>query len=132
MTTTAGTFTQHADGTVSVEFEDPGARTLEVSIELVTLFVATVSAAPIVRELAAEAMRAHAQHGATSMRSQPWNSHRRVSILAEELGEVARPLNDLDHGKISEADAVHQARGELVQLGAMVVDWIAALDEAAR
>lgn len=132
MTATVATLSQFIDGTISVELEDPSAGEVLVSVDILRLMVDTVNAGPIVRELVNEADRAHAKHGDTSMRSQPWNEHRRVSILTEELGEVARPLLDLDHGKVDELSALWQARGELVQLGAMVLDWIAALDARRR
>lgn len=88
-------------------------------------------AAQLFAELVAEGDRAHAKHAATSMRAQPWNHHRRMTIFVEELGELARPMNDLEHGDVSLAEALSEARGEAVQLAAMAFDWLVAIDAAA-
>lgn len=79
-------------------------------------------------EIDIERERAHAKHGETSMRSQPWTSHRRVSILTEEVGEVARVLNDFEHGIHDMPGARIALRHELVQVAAMAVDWLADVD----
>lgn len=89
-------------------------------------------------ELVAERHSAHLKHGTTSMESCDRFADRRLRILTEELGEVARVLNDrepdMQPGKPQEwyADAedhhLLELRGELVQLAAMAVAWIAALD----
>lgn len=81
-----------------------------------------------------ERRRAHNKHGMTSMESQPALSHRRCTILTEEVGEVARALNDLEHATHQGNDAAarlearEHLRKELTQTGAMVVAWLAALD----
>lgn len=80
-------------------------------------------------EIVAEGNRAHLKHGDTSMRSQPWNSHRRMTIMIEELGELAEPMNDLDHGKLTEPEALDAARREAVQVAAMALDWLIAIEE---
>lgn len=121
--------TIHEGRTISVDLDPPDARAFEISTEVLELLVETVNAGPIVRELAAEANRAHHLHGETSMRSAEWNHPRRVTILVEELGEIAEVMNDLDHGKLEPIRAVVDAREELVQLGAMVLDWISTLDD---
>jgi hypothetical protein len=46
--------------------------------------------------IAAERLRAHAKHGQDSMESPDWRADRRLRIVTEELGEVARVLNDLE------------------------------------
>lgn len=89
-------------------------------------------------ELVAERHRAHLKHGPTSMESCDRFADRRLRIITEELGEVARVLNDREHdmqpGKpqqwYDDAEDHHlvELRGELVQLAAMAVAWIAALD----
>lgn len=86
----------------------------------------------ILTEIADESDRAHAKHGSTSMRSQPWNHHRRVTILVEELGELAQPLNDFDHGKLTDREAMTAMRAEAVQVAAMAYDWIIALTQALK
>lgn len=122
--------TIHEGRTISVDLDPPDARSFEISTEVLEVLVETVNAGPIVRELAAEANRAHHLHGETSMRSAEWNHPRRVVILVEELGEVAEVVNDVEHGKIHPARGMVDLREELVQVGAMVLDWISTLDEA--
>lgn len=90
-------------------------------------------------EIVAERVRAHAKHGATSMESCDPFADRRLRVLVEEVGEVARVLNDREHEQINctalwsvvdelEATALALLRSELVQVAAMAVAWIAALD----
>jgi hypothetical protein len=82
----------------------------------------------IEEEIDAERDRAHAKHGVTSMRSLGWWAHRRHSILSEELGEVAKVLNDYDHDKLSLLEFQSELRKELIQTAAMAKDWVAAID----
>lgn len=49
-------------------------------------------------------------------------------VLAEEIGEVAREINDYRHGLISDVDRMPRLRAELVQVAAMTHAWIAAID----
>lgn len=93
-------------------------------------------------ELVAERHRAHLKHGATSMESCDRFADRRLRVLLEEVGEVATALNDRDrdharphrpqqwHDDV-EDHAVAELRGELLQVAAMAVAWIAALDDEA-
>ncbi|NGZ99421.1 hypothetical protein G5V59_00350 [Nocardioides sp. W3-2-3] len=53
------------------------------------LFGSTVYA-----EVAAERERAHALHGRNSMESAPVTSYHRYTILAEEVGEIAKEFNE--------------------------------------
>lgn len=48
-------------------------------------------------EIVAERHRAHALHGRTSMESCDPMADRRLRVLVEEVGEVARVLNDAEH-----------------------------------
>lgn len=81
-------------------------------------------------EVDAERERAHLKHGKTSMRSLGWWAHRRSTILAEEVGEVATVLNDFDHRKIATSEEFRvKLREELIQTAAMAVDWIEAIDQ---
>ncbi len=93
-------------------------------------------------EIVGERHRAHAVHGATSMESCDRFADRRLRVLLEEVGEVATVLNDRerDHARANrpqewhdgvEDNAVADLRGELVQVAAMAVAWIAALDDEA-
>lgn len=93
-------------------------------------------------EIVAERHRAHLTHGATSMEACDRFADRRLRVLLEEVGEVAAALNDREHGHAYpnrpqqwhddvEDNAVAELRGELVQVAAMAVAWIAALDDEA-
>lgn len=76
-------------------------------------------------EICAERSRAHKLHGPTSAESEAPYAHRRHTILSEEVGEVARCLNDGDHSAYMDR---RKLREELVQTAAMIVAWIAAID----
>lgn len=71
-----------------------------------------------------EAERAHKKHGVNSMFHPNQSHERRFAILAEEVGEVARELNEwsitgtLDGPKLC---------SELVQVAAMAMTWLEAL-----
>lgn len=86
-------------------------------------------------EITAERERAHRKHGSTSMESCDPLADRRLRVLVEEVGEVARVLNDAEHIVLGRADEESERalvpirlREELVQVAAMAVAWIAALD----
>lgn len=85
-------------------------------------------------EIRAERARAHRKHGATSMESCAPLADRRFRVLAEEVGEVAKALNDAEHADpmliAAEVEAAtrYEVRAELIQVAAMAVAWIAALD----
>lgn len=93
-------------------------------------------------EIVAERHSAHRKHGATSMEACDRFADRRLRVLLEEVGEVATVLNDRerDHARAHrpqewhddvEDNAVAELRGELLQVAAMAVAWIAALDDEA-
>lgn len=76
--------------------------------------------------VAEEADSAHRKHGESSM-YYPGTSHeRRLAILTEEVGEVARELNEaairgvLDLGKL---------RAEAIQVSAMAATWAQAIGD---
>ena len=76
-------------------------------------------------EVAAERIRAHAKHGATSMESMPINDLTRLAILIEEVGEVAKEFNEARHdGRDVDPLAL---RKELIQTAAMAIAWADAL-----
>lgn len=87
-----------------------------------------------------ESSRAHAKHGETSMLGEDCTDRDRMAILSEEIGEVARVLNDDRHqrqaiGKatIDEWERIDEKfcadlRAELVQVAAMAAGWIWVLD----
>ena len=74
-------------------------------------------------EIKDERARAHAKHGAKSMESDEWNAERRLRILVEEVGEIARVLNDFDLGLIEEPLARVKLRAEALQTAAMATAW---------
>lgn len=72
-----------------------------------------------------EATRAHILHGENSMLG-PATSDRRMTILTEEVGEVAKEINDAKvEGR--EIDYDHLVK-ELIQVGAMAGTWIEAIE----
>lgn len=75
-------------------------------------------------EVAAERERAHAKHRETSMEQQPVDALLRLSILTEEVGEVAKEMNDARHFGYLDHAAL---RKELIQVAAMAGAWAAAL-----
>ncbi len=78
-----------------------------------------------------ERIRAHALHTPKggSVEVMTWRSTRWLPILTEELGEVAKEICENNLGNTSWPDFKPLIRTELVQLGAMTVAWIAAIDE---
>ena len=82
-----------------------------------------------------ERIRAHEKHKAKpggSMEMKSADDPDWFPVLAEEIGEVAREINDYRHGLISDDDRMPRLRAELVQVAAMAHAWIAAIDEGAR
>lgn len=79
-------------------------------------------------EVQAERERAHAKHGDTSMESLSAFDLTRLSVLMEEVGEVAREFNEFRHtGEIRAADL----RKELIQVAAMAGSWADTLGRCA-
>lgn len=78
-------------------------------------------------EVAAERVRAHAKHGATSMESMPVDDPdgARRDIITEEIGEVAREFNEARHDRRSVDLA--KLRKELIQVAAMTGAWADAI-----
>jgi NTP pyrophosphatase (non-canonical NTP hydrolase) len=81
-------------------------------------------------EVHAERQRAHAKHGATSIEARPFDDPARLPILVEEVGEVAAALNDHRHSAIpNDAALLASLRHELVQVAAVAVSWVDAIDQ---
>lgn len=88
----------------------------------------------------AEATRAHLKHGENSMLGAGQTDDRRLAILTEEVGEVAKELNDAairQSAYPSTAAAVGTLDRdalvkELIQVAAMAATWIEALEGGAR
>lgn len=78
---------------------------------------------PIWDEIHAERARAHAKHGDTSMESVRADdpTGRRLRILLEEVGEVAREFNDAEHDQ--RPVDLARVRAELIQVAAMAGAW---------
>src|SRR5688500_17036282 len=77
----------------------------------------------ILVEIRQERARAHEKHGSTSMEALPTDDLTRLTVLMEEVGEVARWFNenrrrDMPNGEL---------RAELIQVAAMAAAWADAL-----
>jgi len=73
----------------------------------------------------AEATRAYLKHGEHSMLG-PKTNDRRLAIAMEEVGEVARELNDaVIEGRPVDRDKLVK---ELIQCTAMFASWVEALE----
>lgn len=79
------------------------------------------------RKVRDERIRAHRIHGDTSMESSAPDTYRRLAILVEEVGEVAKEFNEAEHE--SRSVDLYLLRKELVQVAAMAGAWADACDE---
>lgn len=74
----------------------------------------------------AEATRAHLLHGENSMLGASQTNDRRMTILTEEVGEVAKEVNDgFVEGRPADRDKLVK---ELIQSAAMCLSWVEALE----
>jgi hypothetical protein len=78
------------------------------------------------REILLARERAHLKHGANSIEAIPADDPRWLSILVEELGEVAHELT-YDSG-----GSPQTVRRELIDLAAVATAWIEAIDQEAE
>lgn len=76
-----------------------------------------------------ELNHARAKHGDGCIDGDKWSDSQRLSIILEELGEVAKELNDEALGGKPGVEGGHLGRllGEMVQVGAMAIGWGARL-----
>lgn len=74
-------------------------------------------------EISAERQRAHAKHGANSMESKPVGAFIRYTILAEEVGEIAKEFNEAEARGGQETLDLERLRAECVQVAAMAAAW---------
>lgn len=83
----------------------------------------------VYNEVDNERSRAHKKHGANgnSRENQHWTNPEWLPILVEEIGEVGHELT-YDAGP--DADTWMRLRKELVQVAAMAIAWIDAIDRA--
>jgi len=79
-----------------------------------------------------ERIRAHYKHINDSAEVLHWRSKRWLPILTEEVGEVARCLNEYDLWNVTTAETRLELRKELIQVAAMAVAWIDAIDQEVR
>ena len=84
-------------------------------------------------EMHRERIRAHKKHQdkpGGSMEMKVYNDPDWFPVLTEEVGEVAKVLNDYRHGLLSKDEARDQLAAELVQVGAMTAAWLDAIGES--
>lgn len=83
--------------------------------------------ADVYEEILEERERAHAKHGDKSMEGLPIDHPTRITILMEEVGEVAREFNEAN----LRGDGVNPKllRSELIQVAAMAAAWADAITE---
>lgn len=79
-----------------------------------------------------ERIRAHKKHDdhGESMERREWDDPDWLPVLVEEVGEVARCLNEMRPGHGGPEGNMKSLRKELVQVAAMTVAWIEAINEA--
>lgn len=72
-----------------------------------------------------ELNHARAKHGDGCIDGSKWSDAQRLAIILEELGEVAKELNDEALGGKPGVEGGHLGRllGELVQVAAMAIGW---------
>lgn len=87
-----------------------------------------MSEARILAEFSDERYRAHELHDEHSQEGNAWDSEKSMRILVEEVGEVAKALNERDLGNLTDLEAMRELRKELVQTGAMCLVWIVNID----
>jgi NTP pyrophosphatase (non-canonical NTP hydrolase) len=76
-----------------------------------------------------ERIRAHDKHDVNgdSMERKRFDDAAWLSVLVEEVGEVARALCDFRHQTTDDATLREHLRDELVQVGAMTAAWLDAI-----
>jgi len=82
-------------------------------------------------EVHRERIRAHEKHKdkpGGSMEMKSFYSPDWMPVLVEEVGEVAKVLCDYRHGLLTDDAMRTELREELVQVAAMTVAWIDAMD----
>jgi NTP pyrophosphatase (non-canonical NTP hydrolase) len=84
-------------------------------------------------EIHRERIRAHDKHddNGDSMERKGFADPAWLSVLVEEVGEVARVLCDFRHSAVADSTEMHfraRLREELIQVAAMAAAWIDAID----
>lgn len=80
-------------------------------------------------EVLAERLRAHIKHQANSAEEQSWTSPNFLTILLEEVGELAKAINEYRVITNQPHKLGRELRAELIQVSAMAQAWIVAIDE---
>jgi hypothetical protein len=80
----------------------------------------------------AEATKAYLRHGDHSMLGAAVTESDRLAILTEEVGEVARELNEDRLGNLDGDDWRDRRVKELLQVAAMALTWVEHLEGDAR
>jgi NTP pyrophosphatase (non-canonical NTP hydrolase) len=81
----------------------------------------------IYAEIAQERHRANEKHGPQAMEALPITAFLRYTILAEEVGEVAKEFNEAA-ARGGQVD-LQAMRGELIQVAAMAAAWAEQIGE---
>lgn len=82
-----------------------------------------------------ERIRAHKLHdgrGSESMERKDWDDPAWLRVVTEELGEVARCLNEMEPGHGGPEGTIENLKKELIQTAAMTAAWIDAIEEISR
>jgi hypothetical protein len=79
----------------------------------------------------AEATRAYLRHGEHSMFGVAVTESDRLAILTEEVGEVARELNEDRLGNLDDDWKIRRVK-ELIQVAAMALSWVECLEGGRR
>lgn len=77
----------------------------------------------VYQEVAAERERAHTKHGPNSMESYSTRSVIRYTILAEEVGEIAKEFNEAEARGGQHTLDLERLRTERIQVAAMASAW---------
>ena len=84
-------------------------------------------------EVIDERIRAHLKHDTNgdSMERRGPTDEAWLSVLMEEVGEVARAICEHRHGHTDYPQFMAELRSELIQVAAMTTAWVASIDRAA-
>lgn len=82
----------------------------------------------ILRAIQIEAIRAHNKHGTKSMLNPRIPEGQKLAILTEEVGEVARELNEKMLGNRTDEEYINNVFKELIQVAASAASWAETLN----
>lgn len=81
----------------------------------------------LAEEITVGRVAAHAKHGAQSIEGQS-SGDRLLAILTEEVGEVARAMNEYALGNTTHEEAGQAIRAELIDVMTVASAWVAKFD----